>query len=93
MNSVLTPLFDYLATVGPGEAFAGLDAPEDGRRRHRVPRPPKFFPYRTTARLLVGIAGINEVFDVNDVDGADETVPGGLPPRMLELTDLALYGT
>jgi hypothetical protein len=94
MNAVLDPLFTYLRSLGPSEAFEfGPDAPEDGRRRHRVPRPPKFYPISTTARLLVGIADLNEVFDVNDIEGASATIAPAIPPKLLELSDLALYGT
>jgi uncharacterized phage protein gp47/JayE len=94
MDAPLEPLFTYLGTLGPGEAFVfGTNAPEDGRRRHRVPRPPKSYPFSTSARLLVGIAALNEVFDVNDVDGAAETVTAGIMPKMLELSDLAFYGS
>jgi uncharacterized phage protein gp47/JayE len=94
LNAVLDPLFAYLATLGPGEIFTfGPEAPEDGRRRHRVPRPPKTYSYSTTARLLVGIAQLNEVFDVNDVEGASNTVVEGIPPKLLELSDLAIYGS
>lgn len=94
LNSVPSALFEYLAKLGPSELFEfGTDAPEDGRRRHRVPRPPKEFPIATSSRLTVGMSGLNEVFDVTAVAGASETVAPGIPPKLLELSDLAIYGT
>jgi uncharacterized phage protein gp47/JayE len=92
LAAVPKPVLEYMAKIGPGEMFATNEIPnEEGRRRIREPRAPKAWPFAITNKVTTDLAGIPEVGDATALAGVGTTVSPGYPPRMLELSDLALY--
>lgn len=92
LAAVPTPVLTYMATLGPGEVFDPNEMPsEDGRGRVRQPEHPKAWPYKTGSRVLVDLGAIDQIQDVDDLAGVGDLATPSLPPKQLELSDLAIY--
>lgn len=52
LNSLITPVLSYFATLGPGEQYASFFDP--GMRQKRTPVNPQFWPSTITNRLIGG---------------------------------------
>lgn len=91
LAAVPTPVLTYLATLGPGETATAPGTFAEGRRKLRSPVPPKEWPYTTSAKVTVDIAALPEVADVSVKTGVGVTLSPSVPPRLLELSDLAFF--
>lgn len=92
LQAVPAPVLTYMATLGPGEIFDEDEIPdEEGRRRIREPRAPKAWPYATTAKVTVDLATLAAVADVAPLAGVGVSPAASLPPKQLELADLAFF--
>lgn len=81
-----------LAKMGPGELFSAPDLiPAEGRRRRRVPKAPKEWPFAVPARTTLALQERPEVLQVINLLGVEEEPSVGVPPTMLELSDLAFF--
>ncbi len=92
LPAVPAPVLAYMATLGPGELFDPTGIPsEEGRRRLRSPAPPKEWPHDTDGELTVNVQALAEVKSATALAGVGTAVTNSLPPKLLELSDLALY--
>ncbi len=92
LQAVHAPVLAYLATLGVGELFSPSSMPsEEGRGRLREPKNPKAWPYATSSKILVDVAAIDQVQDADAAAGVGSAVTPSLPPKMHELSDLAVY--
>lgn len=92
LETVPEAVLTELAKMGPGEIFASpADIPSEGRRRRRAPEGPKTWPYEVPTRVTVALQDRPEILRVINNLGGDAEAAIGIPPYMIELTDLAFF--
>lgn len=82
----------YFDTLGPGEQFASFY--DEGLRRRRSPKPPKFWPHTLTTRGLIDAVTAESVEDVDVFEGDGAAPSVGVPgvySNILKLRYLACF--
>lgn len=94
LDAAAAPVLEYLSGLGPGELYDPAEIADflvEGRRRIRLPQAPKEWPYAIGQRVAADIADAPTVLDVEGISGLDDEAAPGIPPALLELTDMAFY--
>lgn len=94
LQSLVTPVLGYFATLGPGEQMAP-PFPDPGERQQRQPPSPGSFPSVITNRLLTPVLATSGIADAGILEptvpfATTVGTPGALV-YLLGLTDFAVY--
>lgn len=93
LDSLIAPIVDYFAQLGPGEMFPTFYDP--GRRQRRNPRNPGKYPSTLTNRMIRGVLDTITVGDVELIrPSVPLTAPIGTPGVLVylyELGDLSAF--
>lgn len=92
LADLLPGLLSYFDSLGPGEQVSSFH--DEGRRQRRVPRPPREWPHTLTDRALTNAIALDELEEIEVLEGAGVTPSVGTPgvvSNILKLRHVAFF--